>query len=128
MRRLGIATIGLVAAASSGCASPCYDDGLDQGGCPVAATEPTAGTADETANTMTATETDTTAPTTDPTIGTGGNEMYTCPELDEVLLPQIPTFQLVVDRSGSMEEDFGGQSRWEAMKSTLIGDEGVVTQ
>jgi hypothetical protein len=54
--------------------------------------------------------------------------MYTCPELDEVLLPQIPTFQLVVDRSGSMEEDFGGTSRWEAMKSTLIGEDGVVTQ
>lgn len=127
MRRLGIATIGIVAAASSGCASPCYDDGLDQGGCPVAGTDPTSGT-DASADATAPTEADTTTPTTDPTVGTGGNDAYMCPELDEVLLPQTPTFQLVVDRSGSMEEDFGGVSRWEAIKATLVGADGVVTE
>src|SRR5690606_19245833 len=59
---------------------------------------------------------------------TGGGSGLDCPQLEEVLLPQIPTFQLVVDQSGSMGEDFGGTSRWEAVESTLVGNDGVVTQ
>jgi len=94
----------------------------------VAGTDPTTGT-DASADATAPTGADTTTPTTtDPTVGTGGNDAYECPELDEVLLPQTPTFQLVVDRSGSMEEDFGGVSRWEAVKSTLIGVDGVVPE
>lgn len=109
-----------------GCAKPCFDDGLDQGGCPAAETtaDTTAAEASGTASGGPNTATD----ATDPTVGTGGADAYTCPELDEVLLPQTPTFQLVVDRSGSMDEDFGGTSRWDAMVDTLVGGEGVVTE
>lgn len=122
-------TLGFAAATTTACAKPCFDDGLAQGGCPTADTDANGSTAaDTTAASMSASATGTTGPATDPTLGTGGNDAYECPELDEVLLPQIPTFHLVVDRSGSMEEDFGGTSRWDAMKSTLIGADGVVTE
>ena len=58
-------------------------------------------------------------------IPTGGE--VPCPELDEVLVPQVPTFQLVVDQSGSMDDPFGGgMTRWEAMREALVGGEGVV--
>ncbi len=131
-RRLGIATITLLASATAGCAKPCFDDGLDQGGCPAAdaSTGPDTESATESESvTMTMTAPTTTADTTnDPTVGTGSGGHYECPELDEVLLPQVPTFQLVVDRSGSMDEDFGGVSRWDAMVETLIGGDGVVTR
>lgn len=112
-----------------GCARPCYDDGLDQGGCPAAGTEPAtdSATGSATEGTVTA-DTTATATMTGPTMGTGSADGYVCPDLDEVLLPQTPTFQLVVDRSGSMDEDFGGVTRWAAMVDTLIGGDGVVTE
>lgn len=113
---------------ASGCADPCFDDGLAQGGCPEQETDPTAGSATQSSATAgDATEADATADETG--VATGGGDGLACPELEEVLLPQVPTFQLVVDRSGSMDEDFdGGATRWEAMESTLIGPSGVVTQ
>lgn len=48
--------------------------------------------------------------------------------LEEVLLPQVPTFQLIIDQSGSMDDDFGGVTRWEAVEDTLVGNGGVVTE
>lgn len=122
------------------CADPCYDDGLAQGGCPTADTD----SATETnANTMTVSDSMSgpTASETE-TIGTmsmGSNtETVTdteessqtqgeCPGLTEVLIPEVATFQIVVDQSGSMAEDFGNQTRWEAMRATLVGMNGVVT-
>ncbi len=116
---------------TNGCADPCFDDGLAQGGCPEEDTDPTGDTetatmgGDATAGDATAGD----ATADDTGVPTGGGDGLDCPELEEVLLPQIPTFQLVVDRSGSMDEDFdGGDTRWEAMESTLIGPDGVVTQ
>lgn len=111
--------------ASLGCAEPCFDDGLAQGGCP----EDTDPSATVTA-TMgdDATESATDPDGTDTEVASGGNTGMDCPQLEEVLLPQIPTFQLVIDQSGSMEEDFGGVTRWEAVESTLVGPDGVVTQ
>lgn len=122
---------------AAGCADPCFDDGLSQGGCPEAETDTNAGTDTDT-NTGTggATQgeptqgdaTSTTSTVDETGVITGGFGGM-CPELDEVLLPQIPTFQLVVDQSGSMNEDFdNGNSRWEAMENTLVGTNGVVTQ
>ncbi|MEM7151356.1 MAG: vWA domain-containing protein [Myxococcota bacterium] len=114
---------------ATGCADPCFDDGLAQGGCPEdgagsstsAATDDASagGTADASAGDVTADETG---------VATGDGGQVECPDFQEVLLPQVPTFQLVVDQSGSMDEDFdGGATRWEAMGNTLIGPDGVVT-
>ncbi|HWB81249.1 MAG TPA: vWA domain-containing protein [Nannocystaceae bacterium] len=128
-RRLGIATIALLGSTSAACADPCFDDGLDQHGCPAADGTGSGGTDPSESMTNTMSSPTTTADTTnDPTIGTGSGGMYECPDLDEILLPQIPTFELVVDRSGSMDEDFGGVSRWNAMVDTLVGGDGVVTR
>ncbi len=137
-RRTTLATALTAATLATGCADPCFDDGLDQGGCPQddedtdaadgSTSEPTASdseTAASASGTGSATETDTTP--TGPGTASGG--MVECPELMEVLLPQIPTFQVVLDASGSMEDDFGGTSRWEAVRATLIGPQsGVVTR
>ena len=71
---------------------------------------------------------DATAATADETAGSGGFGGE-CPDFAEVLLPQVPTFQLVIDRSGSMDDDFGGVSRWDATKQTLIDPaDGIVTE
>ena len=112
-----------------GCASPCFDDGLAQGGCPSAETD-TDATATAT-NTDTDSDSDSAEGTAsaDETAGSGGGGGLDCPDFEEILLPQTPTFQLVIDRSGSMDEDFGGLSRWEATEETLIAPgDGVVTQ
>jgi von Willebrand factor type A domain len=131
MRRWLEATmIGLLITAGAGCAKPCFDDGLDQGGCPPLEADTTAATEDAsmTASASMTAPTTTADTTSDPTLGTGSGGHYECPDLEEVLLPQTPTFQLVVDRSGSMDEDFGGVSRWDALVDTLIGGDGVVTR
>lgn len=38
----------------------------------------------------------------------------------------IPTVQLVIDGSGSMEDGFGGTSRWSAVHDALLSDTGIV--
>jgi hypothetical protein len=38
----------------------------------------------------------------------------------------IPTVQLVIDGSGSMEEDFGDTTRWAAVRDALLAETGVV--
>ncbi|MCH9681963.1 MAG: VWA domain-containing protein [Deltaproteobacteria bacterium] len=130
------ASFATVGSLTIGCADPCFDDGLAQGGCPevpAASTEGSTGRATDDA-TATATRggggdaTDAVDSTAESTAASGGGDGLDCPEFQEVLLPQIPTFQLVVDQSGSMDEDFGGTSRWEAMRETLIGPAGVVTE
>lgn len=160
-----------------GCADPCFDDGLAQGGCPTNDTDTTTsgatmtgtgasvsttgtatlGTATmgtATAGSMTmgtatlgtmteatlsadgtadATETDSAGSLTDVATDsesmtmTGASEGVVCPELRRVLVPQVPTVQLVVDQSGSMDDDFGMTSRWEAVRDTLVDEtDGVV--
>jgi hypothetical protein len=129
-RRLGIATIALLTTTSAACADPCFDDGLDQHGCPAAADASGSGGTDPSESmTNTMTSPTTTADTTgDPTVGTGSGGHNECPDLDEILLPQIPTFEILLDRSLSMEEDFGGVRRWDAAVDTLVGADGVVTR
>jgi hypothetical protein len=120
-----------------GCADPCFDDGLAQGGCPSAETDSAtdASTVTESNSMSGATESETLS-----TMSGGSNtetvtdtEVVTdsageCPSLMELLEPEVPTFQIVVDQSGSMEEMFGTVTRWEAMRTTLVGmNAGVVT-
>lgn len=58
-----------------------------------------------------------------PELTTGG-----CAEVQVQVDPIIPTLVLLVDQSGSMNADFSGQSRWDAMYETLMDPaNGVVT-
>lgn len=50
-----------------------------------------------------------------------------CAEIDVSVEPTIPTVVLLVDQSGSMDNDFAGQPRWDAVYATLMDpDAGVV--
>jgi hypothetical protein len=52
-----------------------------------------------------------------------------CGSLDVALTPVEPTVILLVDRSGSMTEGFGGSDRWNAVKEALTDPaDGVVAQ
>ncbi|MEM9452886.1 MAG: vWA domain-containing protein [Myxococcota bacterium] len=58
-----------------------------------------------------------------PELTTGG-----CAEVQVQVDPIIPTLFLLVDQSGSMNNNFSGQSRWDAMYETLMDPaNGVVT-
>lgn len=49
-----------------------------------------------------------------------------CGDLNADLESVTPTVMLLVDRSGSMETDFGGESRWKVVGETLVGTGGIV--
>ncbi len=75
--------------------------------------------------------------TTDPFVTTGAPPTTTedpdaltsgCGEVTVMLEPIIPTIVLLIDQSGSMTSDFGGQDRWSAVYETLMNDDGVVAQ
>lgn len=52
-----------------------------------------------------------------------------CGEVTVMLEPVVPTIVLLIDQSGSMTDDFGGQDRWAAVYDTLMDpDDGVVAQ
>lgn len=52
-----------------------------------------------------------------------------CGEVTVTLEPVVPTIVLLIDQSGSMTADFGGQDRWSAVYETLMNpDDGVVAQ
>jgi hypothetical protein len=51
-----------------------------------------------------------------------------CPAVNAVLTPVTPTVLLLLDQSGSMTANFGGKSRYNAMKDALVGADGVVKQ
>lgn len=51
--------------------------------------------------------------------GVGGND-GTCASTDVSLDNQMPTVLLLVDRSGSMNERFGGSDRWQTLRSSLM--------
>ncbi len=98
-----------------GCAEPCLDDGLGQKFCPATDTE--AATGEETGD-----------GDGDPT-GTEAGETEGCALLDVILIPQTPTLVLLVDQSGSMNEDFGGDTRWNVITDVLINPQtGIVPQ
>ncbi len=62
--------------------------------------------------------------------GDGGlTDAEECGEVAVNLHPVIPTVIILVDRSGSMDDAFGGVTRWEAMRSALVDPtDGVVAQ
>lgn len=62
---------------------------------------------------------------TDAGTGSDGDE---CPSVTVTPMAQTPTVHLVIDRSGSMDQSFGGTSRWNAVRQALTGTSGVVTQ
>jgi hypothetical protein len=100
------------ASALPACADPCVDDGLGQKYCP---------------------ENDTEAASGGTVSGDGdtaeGNDTESCPLLDVILIPQTPTLVLLVDQSGSMDQDFGGDTRWNVITDVLIDpNNGIVPQ
>lgn len=59
--------------------------------------------------------------------GGGGPDGEECPSVTVTPMPRIPTVQLLVDRSGSMDQSFGNTNRWAAVRQALTGPQGVVT-
>lgn len=53
-------------------------------------------------------------------------EAVVCATAHQSVADTIPTVQLVIDRSGTMEDDFGSMSRWQAVYLTLMADGGLV--
>lgn len=52
-----------------------------------------------------------------------------CPSVTVTPMAQIPTVQLLLDRSGSMDAGFGGGlNRWQAVRAALTGSAGAVTR
>ncbi|MEM9461678.1 MAG: vWA domain-containing protein [Myxococcota bacterium] len=49
-----------------------------------------------------------------------------CADVTATIEPVIPTIVLLVDRSGSMNDDFGGISRWQAVADALFDPAGGV--
>jgi hypothetical protein len=103
-----------------GCAEPCLDDGLGQKFCPDADTEAATGdtvAGDGDGDTVTSNDSN------------DNGETEGCPLLDVILVPQTPTLVLLVDQSLSMEEDFGGDTRWNVITNVLIDpNTGIVPQ
>lgn len=105
-------------AALPACAEPCLDDGLGQQFCPEAETGAGDGTSSATATSDSNGET-----------GTGDGNIDECPLLDVILIPRVPTVMLLVDQSGSMTGDFGGDTRWNVITDVLVNpNTGVVAQ
>lgn len=51
-----------------------------------------------------------------------------CPGVNFTATQVIPSVHLLIDRSGSMGEGFGGTTRYNAMHDALVGTNGVVAQ
>lgn len=100
-----------------GCAEPCLDDGLGQTFCPEMETEVATG------DTIAGDGDGDTNETSD------SSDTEACPLLDVILVPQTPTMVLLVDQSGSMDQDFGGDTRWNVITNVLIApNTGIVPQ
>ncbi len=143
--RCGPGGLGLVVTASlsfAGCAPPCYDDGLLQGGCPQAETDSDSAT-DSMSGTMTASAsmsaTDTIAEasaddammTADGGSGSDSDSSGssgTCPDFSNIIAPETRTFKFVVEQSGFMSLDLDGVSRYDAVREVLLHPmDGVAT-
>ena len=62
-----------------------------------------------------------------PDAGAGNDDDGGCAAVEVDTQPVIPTVVLLVDQSGSMDADFSGQQRWDAVYETLMDpDDGVV--
>jgi von Willebrand factor type A domain len=59
--------------------------------------------------------------------GIDGNETAACGEAAVTFEKRVPYLVLLVDQSGSMEEDFGNGSRWSVMRDALLDEQdGIV--
>jgi hypothetical protein len=130
--------VALVIAGAGGCAPPCYDDGLLQGGCPSDETESNGGTSTGGSGSASVsgavTETSITGGaeegmmTADGESGSSGGPTV-CPGLDEEFTFDTRTLQLVVEQSDAMQIMFDGAARWNAVEDALVGPgDGAVTQ
>lgn len=73
------------------------------------------------ADTGTSTSLGTTPTTGDETDDAGSSSTgNVCADADVTFEPKIPTVYLLIDQSGSMVEDFNGQTRWEAVYDALL--------
>lgn len=61
-----------------------------------------------------------------PTGSDAGPDIAVCAEAKVEVSEAIPTVILLIDRSGSMEEDFGGATRWEAVYDALMARNGGI--
>jgi hypothetical protein len=52
--------------------------------------------------------------------GPDAGDDNSCPRVSVGLEPEIPTVVILIDQSGSMNDDFSGVSRWQATKTALI--------
>jgi hypothetical protein len=57
----------------------------------------------------------------------GASSRGACAEGIANTSPVTPTVWLVLDGSGSMNEDFSGETRWEALRAALMDDGGIVS-
>lgn len=53
-------------------------------------------------------------------------DVGTCADVEVSVEQIIPTIVILIDRSGSMNEDFGGISRWDALYDSLMSATGVI--
>lgn len=112
-RRCSLALALTCLASTWACATECVDDGVGQSFCPELESQSESATGEATGETsMSSSE------------GAEGNN--NCPALDVLLTPQVPTIVLLVDQSGSMDNDFGGPTRWEAVVDSLVMGPGSV--
>ena len=98
----------------SGCAAPCVDDGWGQDHCPELEPE----TESSTGGDGDARDASSTGVPEE-----GGTAEGGCGQLDIDLAPETPTVMILLDRSGSMDGDFGGITRWEAIGETIFDPE-----
>jgi hypothetical protein len=66
------------------------------------------------------------APGSGTSSSTSGKQPELCAQGNANASPVTPTVWLVIDGSGSMKESLGGPSRWEALRSALMDQGGVV--
>jgi hypothetical protein len=115
----------LIISACGGAASPSDTVAdTDETGIDLSAGTLSTGAMDESSSGPLATSGPPPTTTDDPDALTSG-----CGEVTVTLEPVIPTIVLLIDQSGSMTADFGGDERWAAVYETLMNPvDGVVAQ
>ncbi len=136
---------GLWVVSTGACAAPCVDDGVNQKFCPsqdtdtatdsasgsgsatavsasadATATEPTAGSASMTASATAASASMTAADSGDASASATTTVGDECPLLDDAWQSEPPTFLLLIDQSGSMDQPFDTSTRWQVLGETLF--------
>lgn len=117
-------SVALLSVACGGNATPPLDTGGTETDTGIDITVGNSSTGSEESSGPPPTGSPPTSPTVDPDQLTSG-----CGEVTVMLEPIVPTIVLLIDQSGSMTADFGGQDRWSAVYETLMDPvDGVVAQ